>query len=169
MIMNQFTCQFKCIPDLTHEATSRVLRIEKMRALALRLKRTVNSLKNDLTSKKKLPNLKGAWKSSESNIIPAGDQARVLSQEDIRNMVDYRGIYKGCPFLEEQYAYCGNTYEVLKEVDYFYDERKDKLCKCKDIVVLEGTFCSGKQKLYSESCDLNCYFFWHKDWLERVE
>jgi hypothetical protein len=169
MIMNQFMCQFKCVPNLTHEASSRVIFIEKLRALALRLKRTVNSLKNDLKLKKGLTDIKGAWKTSERNIISAGNKVRVLSQEDIRNMLDYRGIYKGCPFLGEQYSYCGNTYEVLKEVNYFYDERKNKLCKCKDIVVIEGTFCSGKQKLYSESCDLNCYFFWHKDWLEIIE
>ena len=97
-----------------------------------------------------------------------GDTVKVLSREKIIRLLDYRGIYKGCPFIEEMYDHCNKEYKVLKEANYFYDEIKQKLCKCKDIVVLEGTICSGKQKLYKETCDLRCYFFWHKDWIEKV-
>jgi hypothetical protein len=166
--MSSFNCQFKCVPNLTEEASARVLFIESLRRMSLRLKRKVNSLRYDLTSKTGLSKINSAEAKSGRNEISTGDMVRVLPTDVIQNMLDYRGIYKGCPFLEEQFAHCGRPYEVLKEVHYFYDERKNKLCKCNDIVVLEGTFCNGKQKLYSESCDLNCYFFWHKDWLEKV-
>ena len=134
--------------------------------MCLGLKRRYCLLKQKFVSCE--PSTANSMTTLEKPNIVAGDTVRVLSQKQIRSMLDYRGIYKGCPFLGEQFAYCGNSYKVFKEVRYFYDERKNKLCKCNDMVLLEGTFCSGKQKLYSESCDLNCYFFWHKDWLEKI-
>ena len=67
------------------------------------------------------------------------------------------------------FTHCGKEYNVLKEANYFYDEVKQKLFKCKEIVILDDTICSGKQKVYKEKCDLRCYFFKHKDWLEKVE
>jgi hypothetical protein len=36
------------------------------------------------------------------------------------------------------------------------------------MVILEGVLCSGRQRLYSVSCDRNCFFFWHAEWLQAV-
>lgn len=166
--MSEFLCQYKCVPDLGQETPFRVILIERLREICSQLKRKYKLLKQNL-----VPGVQSIDKTititnSKNPDILTGDTVRVLPQEQIRNMLDYRGIYKGLPIIEEQYACCGNSYKVFKEVKYFYDERKNKLCKCNDMVLLEGSFCSGKQKLYSESCDLNCYFFWHKDWLEKI-
>lgn len=100
--------------------------------------------------------------------LSKGDIVKVKSATDIKSMLDTREKYQGCRFIDEMYEYCGHTYRVLKIVDHFYDEAKRKVCKCKNIVLLEGVTCSGKQRLYSYSCDRNCFFFWHVDWLDKI-
>lgn len=100
--------------------------------------------------------------------LSKGDIVKVKSATEIKSMLDTREKYKGCRFIDEMYEYCGHTYRVLKIVDHFYDEAKRKVCKCKNTVLLEGVTCSGRQKLYSYSCDRNCFFFWHVDWLDKI-
>ena len=58
--------------------------------------------------------------------------------------------------------------DLLRKKDRI-DEAKQKMCKCKDIVLLEDVLCSGRQKLYFEDCDRCCFYFWHKDWLVSLE
>ncbi len=112
---------------------------------------------------------------SENKIVPdtihlcSGKMVRVRSESEIRSMLDEREKYRGCLFIDEMFEYCGNEYKILKVIDNFFDEAKQKMCKCKDTVILEGVVCSGRQRLYSVSCDRNCFFFWHKDWLKKVE
>lgn len=100
--------------------------------------------------------------------INPGDLVRIRSREEVRKMLDQHGVYKGCTFQPDMYDYCGKIRKVSKRVDYFYDEVKEKLCKCRNLFILEGVYCTGKKRLYKDRCDLNCYPFWHKDWLERV-
>ncbi len=69
--------------------------------------------------------------------------------------------------MDEMYPLCGKSFKVIDQVSYFYDELKDKVCKCKDIFFLEGAVCSGKNKFFKDPCDLMCYYFWHKDWLRK--
>jgi hypothetical protein len=154
-------CQFKCLLTIEQKAFRKVILIEILRKKLSLYKRKYNYLKNTIFSKPQL-NI------NRNEIIMSGDTVRVLSRDKIIRLLDYRGTYKGCPFIEEMYNHCDKEYKVLKEANYFYDEIKHKLCKCKDIVVLEGTLCSGKQKIYKETCDLRCYFFWHKDWIEKI-
>ena len=94
-----------------------------------------------------------------------GDMVRVKSENEIRNMLDPWGKYRGCLFVGRMYEYCGKIYPILKEVDFFYDEAKQRMCKCKDIVLLNNVLCHGQQKLYLKDCDRSCFYFWHKDWL----
>jgi hypothetical protein len=56
--------------------------------------------------------------------IKPGDTVKVLPRDKIIRLLDYRGIYKGCPFIEEMYDHCDKEYKVLKEASYFYDEVK---------------------------------------------
>lgn len=100
--------------------------------------------------------------------IDQGNMVRVRSKKEIRSMLDDYEKYKGCLFIDEMYEYCDGTYTVVKEINYFFDEAKQKLCKCKDTVILEGVTCSGRQRLYPCSCDRNCFFFWHKEWLKKI-
>ncbi|HHT9160200.1 MAG: hypothetical protein A2W77_03960 [Nitrospinae bacterium RIFCSPLOWO2_12_39_16] len=103
----------------------------------------------------------------QHNILP-GELVKIRSKEEIRDMLDNWEKYKGCLFIDEMYEYCGKTYKVLKEEQHFFDEVKQKMCKCKNIVILEGVLCSGRQRLFVESCDRACFFFWHKEWLKKI-
>jgi hypothetical protein len=162
-------CQFKCLPTIEQRTFLQVKLIEIARKQLSLYKRKINYLRHKIYLKPQF-DINQTNKIDKYNKVPInpGDTVKILSKERIITLLDYRGIYKGCPFIEEMYDHCNNEYKVLKEASYFYDEIKQKLCKVKDIVVLEGTICSGKQKLYKDTCDLRCYFFWHKDWLERV-
>ena len=104
----------------------------------------------------------------QTNILP-GDWVKVRSEKEIRRTLDDQNKYNGCRFMREMYRHCGKTYKVLKVVDYFFDEAHQKMCKCRDIVILDGVVCSGRQRLYKVRCDRNCFFFWHLGWLEKVE
>jgi hypothetical protein len=103
-----------------------------------------------------------------SQQIGPGGLVKVRSAEDIRSMLDDRNKYKGCLFIDEMFEHYGGTYTVLKKVDMFFDEVKQKMCRCKDTVILQGVLCSGRQRIYSRKCDRNCFFFWHTDWLEAA-
>lgn len=106
-----------------------------------------------------------------SKVVPgtgellAGDTVTVRSRDEILSMLDEAEKYKGCLFIDEMFEFCGNSYRVLKPVEYFFDEAKQKMCRCKNMVLLEDVLCSGRQRLYNRSCDRACFFFWHKDWL----
>jgi hypothetical protein len=162
-------CQFKYLPTIEQMTSRKVDLIEVLRKKLSLNKRKYNYLKNQIYLKPQF-NVKENEIMNKYDKLPIrpGDTVRVLSSDKITRLLDHRGIYKGCPFIEEMYVHCGKEYKVLKEANYFYDEIKEKLCKCKDIVVLEGALCSGKQKLYKDTCDLMCYFFWHKDWIEKI-
>ena len=67
--------------------------------------------------------------------------------------------------MEEMFFHCSKKYRVLKPVEYFYDEVAKRMLKTNNLFILDGVSCTGKKRLYFESCDLNCYFFWHKDLL----
>jgi len=101
------------------------------------------------------------------NLKP-GDIVRVLKEDEIKSTLDGNRKHKGCFFMTEMYQHCDKEYTVLKEVEYFYDEAKKRICRCKDIFLLKNVNCSGKQRLYPVSCDRYCLFFWHKNWLKKI-
>ncbi len=98
----------------------------------------------------------------------AGDLVRVGSRKEIDDTLDRWGAVSGCVFLREMYGYCGGTYRVLKKAERFYDERRDRLVRCRDLYILEGLVCRGERRLFVEPCDRNCFLFWHAAWLRKV-
>jgi hypothetical protein len=105
----------------------------------------------------------------EKREIGPEDRVRVRSREEILSALDEEGKYGGCKFMRGMYEHCGKTYQVLKTVDFFFDEARQKMVKTKDLVILEGANCSGQQRLFFNRCDRNCFFFWHKAWLEKAK
>ena len=100
--------------------------------------------------------------------IKAGDLVRVRSKEEIRNTLDDQDKYKGCLFVNDMWHYCGGTYRVFKVVNYFYDEARYQIKKCKDTVMLDEVICSGDtSKAFKQKCDRSYYFFWKTAWLEK--
>jgi hypothetical protein len=166
---NNMTCQLTYIDEIKRknswinnalQTRVKILRPAKRKAIFLK-----NKLFHILLRKGKT----GNTVILDQPTINPGDRVKVRSRKEIRNMLDDYEKYKGCLFIDEMYEHCGNTYNVLKTANYFFDEAKQKICKTKDTVILEGVVCSGRQRLYQVSCDRNCFFFWHKDWLGKVD
>jgi hypothetical protein len=105
--------------------------------------------------------------SDEFNIYP-GDAVKVKSKKEISSMLDCNRKYMGCFFMNEMYDCCEREYIVHNKIDFFFDETKNKMCKCNNIFLLEDSTCSGKRKLYMQKCNRGCYFFWNKDWLVKA-
>ncbi len=160
-------CQFKHLPELAEEPTPYVNFIEALRKFLSRTKKQLHRLQASLAARQTKAVAAPSERLNTAELAP-GDPVRVRPRAVIESMLDYRGTYQGCPFIESMYAHCGGTYRVLKTASYFYDELKGKVCKVKNLVVLEGTICPGKQKLYTTRCELRCLYFWHRDWLEAL-
>jgi len=88
----------------------------------------------------------------------AGDTVQVRSRAEIKRLLASGGKARGCSFTHEMYKYCGREFRVLKSVETFFDESKQKMCKCRNTVLLDGAVCSGRQRLYFMKCDRNCFF-----------
>ena len=99
---------------------------------------------------------------------PAGTRVRVHPREQIESTLDIRRRYRGCPFADPMFEFCGREFRVFKPVERFFDEARGRLVVCKDVVLLENVFCDGSGYPESRGCDRGCFFFWHTDWLERV-
>lgn len=106
--------------------------------------------------------------SSPARDLKPGDLVRVRSKEQILQTLDGNHTLEGCFFMDEMWQYCGSQHKILKRVNYFFDERAAKLYKARNIVLLEGVHCSGKQGNLMPRCDRNCYVFWKEDWLEKL-
>jgi hypothetical protein len=163
----------KCQIALIHEMEQRKSRFDEMLQgrvrLSRTLKRTAIFLKNRL-ARRLAGNRTTPTKSSDrQEALAAGSLVRVRPRKEIRQLLDDREKYRGCLFIDEMYRHCGKTYRVLKQVDNFFDEAKQRMCRCNETYILEDVLCSGRQRLYLESCDRCCAFFWHRDWLLKLK
>jgi len=162
------SCQLKLIDEIK-EKNSIInnifqLRTRLLRATKRKTKYYVNKILRLVTSKKDQRIASGLT----NNRIVAGDKVTVKSKIEIKKMLNEHEKYKGCLFIDEMYEYCDEIHTVLKEVKFFFDEAKQSFCKCNDMVILEGVTCSGRQRIYSVSCDRQCFFYWHKAWLKKL-
>lgn len=99
--------------------------------------------------------------------IQPGDLVRIRSKAEIEQTLDGLRKTRGCTFQTAMYNHCGKQYRVFKKVNYFFDEAKQKTCKCNGIFLLEGTYCNGKTA-YLRPCARNCFYFWQVSWLEKI-
>ena len=99
--------------------------------------------------------------------LKAGDLVRIRSKEEIRVTLGDWNNLKGCIFMEEMWRYCETPQRVLKPVVRFLDERDYRVKRVQDTVILEGVNCQGTVDF--GPCDRNCFFFWRKEWLEKIE
>jgi hypothetical protein len=108
------------------------------------------------------------WKNKGKATFKRGERVRILAYEEIKETLDERNCYEGLIFMESMAKFCGRDYEVLREVNWLYDEYTMKMRRCKDIVVLKDLVCDGKGILGGKDCDRSCPYFWEKAWLEKV-
>lgn len=99
------------------------------------------------------------------NLQP-GDWVKVRSQKEILSTLNERNNFQGCLFIDEMKALCGKQFKVMKNVRSIFDERKIRMVKCKNMVILEDAFCQGSWPF--NNCDRSCYYFWKEIWLEKI-
>jgi hypothetical protein len=102
--------------------------------------------------------------------LSAGETVRVRSIAEIRATLDANGTCRGLGYLPDVMdRYSGGTFTVRKRIDLFFDERRWKMLKLRNVVILDGVHCESPT--YSApawaGCDRNCFLFWKEDWLER--
>jgi hypothetical protein len=107
-------------------------------------------------------------RTASAETLAAGDRVRVRSGEEIGRTLDRWGRCGGCKFQEPMYRYCGREFRVAKRVTRFFDEARQRMLRCKNIVLLEGVYCDGSGDPATIGCDRMCFFFWRTEWLERV-
>ena len=160
-------CQLKSLTNIVQK-NSRINELVQLRVrLIWSLKKKGVYLKNIIFEPFKKKGNSIIYDQMQTEAFKPGDWVKVKSKDDILNMLDKRGSTNGCMFTPEMYGRCGEKYRVIKKVNYFYDEVKNKLCKCRDIYVLEGALCTGQRRVYLKDCDRCCFQFWHKDWLTK--
>lgn len=162
------SCQLKKLNELGQKNVWLNNLFQKRIKLIWSFKRNVIFIKNKILHIFMLKgNIRPQTEIKKNKFAP-GDLVRVRSKLEIQNILDDWGGSNGCCFIPEMYAHCGKTYKVLKAIDYFFDEFRQKMCKCKSLVILEGVVCSGHRRLFNDDCDRSCFLFWHTSWLEKL-
>ena len=100
----------------------------------------------------------------------AGDTVRIKSKKSIAKLIQPEGKLDGCLFMEQMWDYCGNTYTVLKIVDYLFNEYQKRTFRPRaPLYLLDKIICNGDTGQFPFKCDHGCYILWHEDWLEKVQ
>jgi hypothetical protein len=100
--------------------------------------------------------------------LRAGDMVRVRSRGEIYATLDAAGTLHGCAIVPNMYAFCGRELRVLKRMDRFFDERRWRMLRCHEVVLLEGATCDASFDGDFRGCDRTCFLFWRAEWLQRI-
>ena len=98
--------------------------------------------------------------------LQPGDWVRVRRREEIQATLGKWNSFKGCSFMEEMWDYCGTNQRVFKRIERFLDERDYHTKKVHGVVILDHVICQGTVDF--GPCDRSCFFFWHEEWLEKI-
>jgi len=95
-----------------------------------------------------------------------GEWVQVKSAEEIRDVLDGRGMSRGLRFMDEMWKYCDLRFRVLKRMERLLVERTGTMRDLKNTVLLEGTTCDGSAH---KGCDATCQHLWREVWLRRAD
>ena len=167
-------CQYTRMKDIGRELN----RIEKFCQIVLRvypaIKRRVRRLRDQFPQKSdrrsKMEYLKHEYQQEDSSGVrlEVGDTVEVLSYSQIESTLNEHGYFKGLSFQKNMQKYCNRTYKVLKIPQYVLDQGGRKINRCKDVVILHGLYCNGRDTIEKEGCDRSCLHYWKTDWLRKV-
>lgn len=103
------------------------------------------------------------------NLQP-GEFVRIKSHEEILRTLDTAGQNRGMSWDAEMVPYCGGTYQVLKRVTKFINEKTGEMQEMKNPgIILNSVICLGKYSYCRMFCPRSIYSWWREIWLERVE
>lgn len=118
-----------------------------------------------------------ATSADETRVTPTvlglspGERVRVKSFEGIRQTLDAAGRCGGLSFMPSVMTkFCGGTYTVQKRINRFFDERRWRFFRLRDVVILNSVFCESPVDGEEDwaGCDRTCFLFWKEAWLERI-
>lgn len=138
--------------------------------LIIRKSKSLFGFKDVSFPKKEKANQKYPGPSHTLGLRP-GEVVRVKPLREIELTLDEKGRYDGLAFMKAAMEkYCGGTYRVKKRVNLFFDERRQKLLKLRDVVILDTVYCeTPKNNIQGwAGCDRTCFLFWKEAWLERA-
>lgn len=99
--------------------------------------------------------------------LRVGDRVRVLELGDILATLDGQGARDAIPFMPEMAAHCGRSFAVVKSAHKTCDPTgSSHLRRIRSNPVHLETRCNGGAH---GGCQAQCLFFWHPDWLERLD
>jgi hypothetical protein len=93
----------------------------------------------------------------------AGDHVRVKETAAIRATLDRRGTLRGLAFTPEQWAYCGRTFQVERQVRRMMNDA-GRMRALARTVALAGVACDGVDR--SGGCGRACPLLFREEWLE---
>jgi hypothetical protein len=97
-----------------------------------------------------------------------GEKVRVKSRDGVLKSLDSTNKLDGCLFMEQMWDSCGRTYQILKVVSSFFNERQRRTFRPRaPVYILENLICEGKVKSFPFKCDHSCFLLWHEDWLDK--
>ena len=103
--------------------------------------------------------------------LARGERVRVKDYDAIVATLDEHGSCQGLSYIPAvMNRYCGREFTVRKRVNLFFDEKRWKMLKARDVVLLDGVFCEPSIDVSAEwaGCSRTCFLFWKEAWLERV-
>lgn len=180
-------CQLQRLPDATLPLQPDELAVRSLGRGARKVRDLVSRVRADpsLLWRKAVSALRGGRRqtpgteTAQATPAPAttaplrpGDRVRVRSFEEIQATLDATSSYRGLGYEPVvMNRYCGGTFVVRKRIDRFFDERRWKMLKVREVVILEGVFCEPPPKSLPvwAGCDRSCFLFWKEAWLERVD
>lgn len=175
--MSVRTCQIKDVSVIGSETITikikiRIIRIlfRIIRVMELGITNALKRLLSDIKEENKNQgqNCSKKFLNSSPQSLKEGDIVKIRSKDEILQTLDENNRLGGCSIMNEMWKYCGSKQKLLKKVNYFYDERKMKFLKTKNIVLLEGLHCSGNLSESMPQCNRYCLFFWREEWLEKI-
>jgi hypothetical protein len=100
--------------------------------------------------------------------IRTGDTVMIRPMEEIEKTLDHHMRTAGVDFMAGMARFCGQKAAVMKPVTYIWDEKAWRLLKCKDLFILKGLVCDGRDLYQKEGCQRRCHYFWKSAWLKKI-
>lgn len=173
------SCQLKALESAEIQLPRREKAVRWTRRKLLDISNRVNTLLKRIVKfiflrkreRRKSQKLKGEVIAMPPLNLKVGERVRIKTLEEIKMTLDKNNKFQGLEYTLAMDKYCGGTFKVFKRVERAFDERKWKLAKVKDVVLLEGVFCDGDSGIEVDwdGCDRSCFLWWKEAWLERLD
>jgi hypothetical protein len=95
-----------------------------------------------------------------------GELVEVRKQREIEATLNDKGEPRALRFSAEMLPYCGRQARVLARVDRIIDEKRGRMLKLRDCIILEDAWCQGT---FRTLCRRKIHTYWQETWLRWVD